>query len=145
MMKSLFACVAAYLFAIGCAFAGEGDMKVRFVFEGGEVVVRMEKNPAAERMLEMLPASFEFIDFAGEEKIAEFPAPLSLEGAPRGMKALAGRMFVYEPWGNLGIFYKEHGRTTDKNLIPLGEVESGLEYLISRKGGFRAEAELIKQ
>lgn len=144
-MKKFFICFAAYLFAYGYAWAGEGNMKICLSFEGGEAVVRMEKNPAADRMLKMLPASFDFIDFGGKEKIADFPEPLLLDGAPRGMKASAGRMFVYAPWGNIGIFYKEHGQTVDKDLIPLGTVERGLEYMASRKGGFRATAKICEE
>lgn len=84
-------------------------MKIKLSFDDKEVIVRMEDNPAVMQFLELLPANFEFIDFAGEEKITDFPRPLSLNNAPRGMVASAGKMFIYAPWGNMGFFYKNHG------------------------------------
>ena len=117
------------------------NMKIKLSFEGNEVIVRMEDNLAVRQIVEMLPADFEFSDFAGEEKIATFPRPVSLAGVSRGMIAKAGRMFIYAPWGNMGIFYKDHGDRLDQNLIALGTVEKGLEHLKSRKNGFFARLE----
>ncbi len=120
-------------------------MKIKLSFDDKEVIVRMEDNPATAQVLALLPARFEFIDFAGEEKITDFPRPLSLNNAPRGMVASAGKMFIYAPWGNMGFFYKNHGSTVDTNLIPLGEVESGLEHLAGQKGGFSAKIEVLEK
>lgn len=122
----------------------EKNMRIKLNFNNHDVIFRMEDNPAAEQMIKMLPAEFEFTDFAGQEKIADFSRPLSLASAPRGMVATAGKMFIYAPWGNLGIFYKDHGSRPDKNLIPLGEVESGLEHLAGQRGGFSARLEVIE-
>ena len=108
-----------------------------------EVVVQMVDNAAVRQFLNMLPNDFEFIDFAGEEKISEFPKPLSLADAPRGMVATAGKMFIYAPWGNFGFFYRNHGNVLDKSLIELGSVESGLEHLSAYKGGFNARIEIV--
>lgn len=118
-------------------------MKIRLTFKDKEVIVKMADNPAARRLVQMLPAAFEFTDFAGQEKIADFPQPVSLTDAPRGMIAEKGKMFIYAPWGNLGFFYKDHGHSIDKSLIELGEIESGLEHLSSQKGGFTAEMSVI--
>lgn len=120
------------------------SMKIRLSFDNKNVIVRMENNLAAAQLLELLPARFEFIDFAGKEKIADFPKPLSLNNAPRGMVASAGKMFIYAPWGNMGFFYKNHGNTLDTSLIPLGEIESGLEHLAAQKGGFSGYLEIIQ-
>lgn len=124
---------------------GRNNMKIKLSFDDKEVIVRMEDNAAAAQVLALLPANFEFIDFAGEEKITDFPRPLSLNNAPRGMIASAGKMFIYAPWGNMGFFYKNHGSTVDTSLIPLGEVESGLEHLAGHKGGFSAEIEILEE
>lgn len=120
-------------------------MKIKLSFDDKEVIVRMEDNPAAAQVLALLPTRFEFIDFAGEEKITDFPRPLSLNNASCGMVASAGKMFIYAPWGNMGFFYKDHGSTVDTNLIPLGEVESGLEHLAGQKGGFSAKIEVLEK
>ena len=84
------------------------------------------------------------LPFAGEEKITYFPEPISLENAPRGMVAKAGKMFIYAPWKNWGIFYKDHGSTPDNSLIEMGNVESGLEYLANQHGKFVAYIEVCK-
>lgn len=127
-------------------YAQEGSikMKVKMSFNNNEVIINMYDNLASEQVIALLPAEFQFSDFAGEEKITNFPKLLSLDNAPRGMIATAGKMFIYAPWGNMGIFYKDHGHTMDKSLIPLGEVESGLEYLKSQKTDFKAKMEVIK-
>lgn len=120
-------------------------MKIKMTFNNHEVIVRMQNNAAVRQFLEMLPASFEFIDFAGEEKISEFLRPVSINGVKRGMIATAGKMFIYAPWGNFGFFYKDHGHETDNSLIELGNVESGLENLSGTKGGFTARIEILNE
>ena len=150
MRKILFILALCYnMIVSGTVFGTETErnknMKIKLSFDDKEVIVRMEDNPAVMQFLELLPANFEFIDFAGEEKITDFPRPLSLNNAPRGMVALAGKMFIYAPWGNMGFFYKNHGSTLDSSLIPLGEVESGLEYLAGKKGGFPAKIEILEK
>ena len=127
-------------------YAQEGriKIKVKMSFNNNEVIINMYDNPASKQVIALLPAEFQFSDFAGEEKVTNFPKPLSLDSAPRGMVATAGKMFIYAPWGNMGIFYKDHGHTMDKSLIPLGEVESGLEYLKSQKTDFKAKLEILK-
>lgn len=119
-------------------------MKISMKFNNQEVVINMEDNPAAQQIIELLPAEFEFSDFAGEEKIANFSSPLDLKNAPRGMVAAKGKMFIYAPWGNMGFFYKDHDTKLDKNLIPLGTIEKGIEHLSSQKANFKARLEIIK-
>ncbi len=119
-------------------------MKIKLSFNDKTVIIAMYDNAAAQQVIELLPASFEFIDFAGEEKITNFSKPVALDKAPRGMVADAGKMFIYAPWGNMGFFYKNHGTVMDNNLIPLGKIESGLECLATQKGGFTARMEILK-
>ena len=140
----IFNYILALCLFTGVANAKEIPMKLKISFEDKTVVVALEDNSAVRQMISMLPADFEFTDFAGEEKISEFPKAVSLSDAPRGMVATAGKMFIYAPWGNFGIFYKNHGFLPDNSLIKLGEVESGLEYLANYKGGFSAKIEVIK-
>ena len=126
------------------AQAQEEGMRLKLSIENQDVIIRLQQNSATEQFVKMLPAQFEFRDFAGEEKISYFPQPISLEGAPRGMIATAGKLFIYAPWKNFGIFYKTHSTRPDNNLIELGEVESGLNYLSQQEGDFRAQIEVIK-
>lgn len=144
-MKKLLVFLVAFISFLDFAWSAEA-MKIKLTLDGGkEVVVRIADNSAARQFVQMLPAEFEFIDFAGEEKISEFPKPISLKDAPRGMIATAGKMFIYAPWGNFGFFYKTHSLMPDNSLIELGEVESGLEYLSESKGGFAARAEILER
>lgn len=104
----------------------------------------MADNAAVTQFIAMLPADFEFSDFAGQEKISYFPEPIKLDGVARGMVASKGKMFIYVPWGNFGFYYKDHGTTLDKSLIPMGEVEQGLNNLEAQKGKFTAHIELVQ-
>ncbi len=149
-MRKIFAgLIAAVSLWNNAAFGGDitenKTMKIKLSFEQKEVIVQMAENAAVEQFLPMLPAEFEFIDFAGEEKISEFSRPVSLAGVPRGMIAAKGKMFIYAPWGNFGFFYKDHGKTMDNNLIELGEIDSGLEHLAETKGGFSARIEILQE
>lgn len=126
------------------SMAQENVMKIKLSIENQDVIIRLQQNSATEQFVKMLPAQFEFRDFAEEEKISYFPQPISLEGAPRGMIATAGKLFIYAPWKNFGIFYKTHSTRPDNNLIELGEVESGLNYLTQQEGDFTAQIEIMK-
>lgn len=123
---------------------GNNIMKIKLTYDNKSVIVKMKDNFASKQLMEMLPETFEFIDFARQEKITEFPKPISLDGVPRGMIAKAGKMFIYVPWGNLGFFYKDHGNTIDNSLIELGEIESGLDILAAQKGGFSAKMAVLR-
>ncbi len=119
------------------------DMKLKLTFDDKEVVIKLYNNSAVRQLIKLLPSTFEFSDFANQEKITNFDKKLSLEDAPRGMVAKAGMVFIYAPWGNMGIFYKDVNNKVDRNLIPLGEVESGLEYILSENNNFKAKIEII--
>ena len=121
----------------------KNNMKIKLSFDNKEVVILIYDNEVSKQFLEFLPASFKFTDFANQEKITDLPKPLNLKYAERGMIAKAGKMFIYAPWGNMGIFYKDVNNKLDSNLIPLGEVVSGLEFLSSQKNDFEAKIEII--
>ncbi|HJD19433.1 MAG TPA: hypothetical protein IAB21_03130 [Candidatus Avelusimicrobium excrementipullorum] len=137
-------CLGLLAGAVWAAAEQKKPMKIKMTFNGREAVLVMQENAAVAQLAELLPAEFTFRDFAGEEKITDFPRPLDLSAAPRGMVAAAGRVFIYAPWGNMGIFYKEHGSKMDKSLIWLGDVQSGLEDLAAQKRDFRARLEIMK-
>ena len=136
--------IAMLLGIIGSPNAKEDNVKISLTIDNHTVIINLNNNSATQQFLKMLPRQFEFSDFAGEEKITYFPEPISLENAPRGMVAKAGKMFIYAPWKNWGIFYKDHGSTPDNSLIEMGNVESGLEYLANQHGKFVAYIEVCK-
>ena len=119
------------------------DMKIKINFNNKEVIVTLENNAATQQFVAMLPAEFNFQDFAGQEKISYFPEKISLKNTTGGMIAQKGKMFIYAPWGNFGIFYKNVGFSKDSALIELGTVESGIEYLQNQKEDFTAKIEIL--
>lgn len=121
----------------------KNNMKIKLSFDNKEVIILIYDNEVSKQFLEFLPVSFKFTDFANQEKITDLPKSLNLKDAERGMIAKAGKMFIYVPWGNVGIFYKDVDNKIDKNLIPLGEVVSGLEFLSSQKNDFEAKIEIM--
>lgn len=143
MSKAVWVFLMACLFGMS-AVAEEGKMlKIKMTFNGKTAVAEMEDNDLVRQFEKMLPAEFEFRDFAGEEKITYFPQPVSLEKSKGGMMAVKGRVFVYAPWKNWGIFYENHSFIPDRNLIPLGKVISGLEDLAAEKNNFKAYIEVM--
>ena len=120
------------------------ETRIKLSFNNQETVIRMTDNPATRQFLAMLPAEFEFSDFHGQEKITDFPKPVDLSDAPRGMVGAKGKLFIYAPWGNMGVFYKDFSHRPDNNLIELGNVESGLENLSSQRSNFTAQIEIMK-
>ena len=121
----------------------KNNMKIKLSFDNKEVIILIYDNEVSKQLLQLLPNNFKFRDFANQEKITDLPKSLNLKNAERGMIAKAGKMFIYAPWGNMGIFYKDVSNKLDKNLIPLGEVVSGLEFLSSQKNDFEAKIEII--
>lgn len=149
--KYLFACVAIGLIFLSSKVVLAEDPKnndpirIKLTVANKNVIVKIHDNSASRQLIAQLPATFKFTDFGGKEKITELPKPISLTDVPHGMVASQGKMFIYVPWGNLGIFYQTGGYTLDKNLIELGEVESGLKYLQNQKNEFTAKMEILEK
>lgn len=108
----------------GTAMAEDGNktMKIRFVI-GKEVINgTLLDNAAARDFASRLPLELKLEDYAGAEKISMLSQKLTLKNAPAGARATAGDITYYAPWGNLAIFYKDHGYAS--GLIPLGRLDS---------------------
>jgi hypothetical protein len=113
------------------------NIRIKLIFNKGEIIVRMNDNQATKDLINMLPLKLDFSDYAGTEKISYLPEKLSERGAPQGSKPSVGSFTYYSPWGNLAVFYKDFQYSN--NLIILGEIESGLEYLKDLEGEVRIE------
>lgn len=111
----------------GREMAEKNDKKIRIVLDGGEIVVKMENNPAAEDLLGRLPLTMKFEDFNGTEKIHYLESSLDTAGAPDECTPKAGDLAYYAPWGNLAFFYQDFRNSPQ--LVPLGSIESGAQYL----------------
>jgi hypothetical protein len=121
----------AVIFAMiaGSLLAGDGSVmksdgtRVRFRFSDNEIIVAMVDNSAARSLVEMLPLTLRFEDYAGSEKISSLPRKLDTSGVPAGYDPSAGDLTLYSPWGNLEFFYRDHGYAN--GLVPLGTIVSG--------------------
>ena len=115
--------------------------KIRFLLEdGAEIIVALNDNPAADALYEMLPLELTFEEFNGTEKIAYLPEELPTDGSPDSCDPDVGSLCYYIPWGNLCFFYRDFRASS--SLIPLGQVESGTEFLerLDLSSGVTAEA-----
>ena len=68
-----------------------------------------------------------FEDFNGTEKIHYLESSLDTASAPDECTPKAGDLAYYAPWGNLAFFYQDFRNSPQ--LVPLGSIESGAQYL----------------
>ena len=118
----------------------EHARRIRFSLEeGAEIIVRLNDNPAADALYGMLPQELSFEDFNSTEKIAYLAEAIPSDGAPDQCDPDVGSLCYYIPWGNLCFFYRDFRPSA--SLIPLGQVESGTEFLeqLDRAGNVAAE------
>ena len=114
----------------------------RLTFEGGEAVVALENNATTRDFLTMLPTTLTFEDYAGSEKISYLTQDLSTADAPANYDPQVGDVTLYEPWGNLAIFYGDAGSSS--GLVPMGRVISGLELLSGMDGEFEVSVAVME-
>ena len=106
----------------------ESTQRIRFSLDdGSEIIVRLNDNPTADALYEMLPLELSFEDFNSTEKIAYLTEDLPSDGSPDQCDTGVGSLCYYIPWGNLCFFYQDFRPSS--SLIPLGQVESGAEFL----------------
>ena len=130
--------------------AADGHKAV-LVIDGSRLPVTLRNEPSANDLYSRLPVTLSFKDFSGMEKIAYFDKrldetgqkvgchPLAGDtGQKVGCHPLAGDLCVYQPWGNLSIFYVDF--KDDRNLIPIGRLESGLD-IVKAHDSFTATLE----
>lgn len=90
----------------------------------------------------MLPTTLTFEDYAGSEKISHLTQDLSTADAPANYDPQVGDVTLYEPWGNLAIFYGDAGSSS--GLVPMGHVESELELLSTMDGEFEVSVAVME-
>ena len=118
----------------------ESTRRIRFSLDDdSEIIVRLNDNPAAEALYEMLPLELSFEDFNSTEKIAYLTEEIPSDGSPDQCDPDVGSLCYYIPWGNLCFFYRDFRPSSA--LIPLGQVESGAGLL---KGLDRTAAVMVE-
>jgi hypothetical protein len=124
------------------------DMSTSSAAEGTPITLDIEDttvtgtlfdNTAARSLIDQLPLELSFTDYGGQEKIADLPAPLSLEGMPAGDDAEPLTIGYYAPDQALVLYY-EHVGYYD-GIVRLGEFE-GLEAVRDHDDEFTAHLNL---
>ena len=105
-------------------------MKIRLTAGERSLTASLEDTPTARQFYAQLPLVLTLEDYAATEKIAPLPTKITTEGAPAGMDPDVGDITYYAPWGNLAIFYRDFGYAS--GLVPLGRIDSGIEWLATR-------------
>ena len=116
--------------------------RIRFLVGENEIVVRLEDNPAAESLYTMLPMELNFEDYNNTEKIVYPDEALTIDGAPDHCTPQRGDLCFYAPWGNLCFFYRDFRESP--SLVPLGTIETGMEYLESLNTVASVTAEAVE-
>mgnify|MGYP001623241761 FL=1 len=100
---------------------------IKFEFDDKEIIVKLEDNSATQDLISRLPMAMQFEDYNNTEKIYYLDKELDLSDINPGCTPLRGTLAYYVPWGNLCFFY--HNFDYSDDLVPLGKVSEGLEYL----------------
>ncbi len=100
--------------------AGAGT-PITLDIEGTVVTGTLFDNAAARSLVDQLPLELSFTDYGGQEKIADLPAPLSLEGMPAGDDADPLTIGYYAPDRALVLYYDHVGYYN--GIVRLGEFD----------------------
>lgn len=120
---------------------GEDSMRIRLVVGGTVLTATLEDTAAARDFAALLPLELTLEDYHGIEKIADLPARLSTEGAPKGVDPEVGDVTYFAPWGNLALFYRDFGYA--RGLVRLGRIDGDVDVLAT-DGPLAARIERIE-
>lgn len=98
-----------------------GGTPITFEFDGGEVTGTLGDSSTARSLIDQLPLRLIFSDFGSQEKIADLPAPLSLEGVPAGDDADPLTIGYYAPSQALVLYYEHTGYY--RGIVRIGTFE----------------------
>ncbi|MDH2431391.1 cyclophilin-like fold protein [Pokkaliibacter sp. MBI-7] len=99
-------------------------MKIQLLVNGKALDATLNDSAASRDFMSLLPLTLTLTDYASNEKIADLPKKLSLQGAPAGIDPEVGDITYYAPWGNLAIFYRDFGYA--KGLVSLGRINADM-------------------
>ena len=103
--------------------------------DGETVTGTLSGNTAARSLFQQLPLTLSFRNHGGQEKIAELPEPLSLEGVPAGDDADPLTIGYYAPDQALVLYYEHVGYFP--GIVRIGSFDD-LATIRDRTGGFTA-------
>lgn len=91
---------------------------IAIAIAGRTVTGSLEQSATARALVAQLPLDLSFRDFGGQEKIADLPAALPVDGMPPGSAAEPGTIGYYAPDRVLVLYYEHVGYYT--GIIPIG-------------------------
>ena len=91
-------------------------------FDGQQIGGELGDSAASASFIAQLPLTLSFRDYGGQEKIAELPAPLNVNGAPDGSDAAPLTIGYYVPDQRLVLYYKQVGYFP--GIVPIGTFEN---------------------
>jgi hypothetical protein len=97
------------------------DTPITIRFDGQTVSGALSGNATAGSLIDQLPLTLSFSEFGGQEKHAELPKPLSLEGVPAGDDAEPLTIGYYAPSQTLVLYYEHVGHYT--GIVRIGSFE----------------------
>lgn len=107
--------------------------------DGGTVTGTLSGSATARSMIDQLPLTLSFSDYDGQEKLAELPAPLSLDGVPAGDDADPLTIGYYAPGQVLVLYYEHVGYF--RGIVRIGTFDD-LAAIRDRGGRFTATLSL---
>lgn len=103
--------------------------------DGGTVTGTLSSNATARSLIGQLPLTLSFRDYGGQEKIAELPEPLSLDGVPAGDSAEPLTIGYYAPDQALVLYYERVGYSP--GIVRIGSFDD-LAAIRDQTSGFTA-------
>jgi hypothetical protein len=100
----------------------EAAMTIVIEFDGMQIAGKLENSAASASLIDQLPLTLSFRDFGGQEKIADLPAPLNLDGAPAGSEAPPLTIGYYAADQGLVLYYDRVGYFA--GIVRLGRFEN---------------------
>lgn len=107
--------------------------------DGRTVNGTLSGNATARSLMDQLPLTLTFSEFGGQEKHAELPQPLSLDGVPAGDDADPLTIGYYAPGRTLVLYYEPVGHYT--GIVRIGTFDD-LAAIRDRSGRFEATLSL---
>lgn len=115
------------------------DTPITIRFDGRTVNGTLSGNATARSLIDQLPLTLSFTEFGGQEKHAELPEPLSLDGVPAGDDADPLTIGYYAPGQTLVLYYDPVGHFT--GIVRIGTFDD-LPAIRDRSGRFEATLSL---
>lgn len=141
LTRRAIAALLILMLPMAAAFAQEIPMKIRLTVGEQVATATLYDNATARDFASLLPLTLKMTEYAGIERVADLPRKLSTEGAPDGMKPVAGELTHYAPWGNLALFAEGH--SWSRSLLPLGKVDEGLS-ILAQPGPYTVRIERVE-